>query len=51
MIKAITATQKFNDLHPMIKVNATELFVYRLENMKNLETFIDKVSAVVDNKP
>ncbi|MFM7052862.1 MAG: hypothetical protein ACKOYN_12150, partial [Planctomycetota bacterium] len=46
----ITATQKFNALHPIIRVNATELFVYRLRNMKDLETFIDEVSAVVDKK-
>lgn len=50
MISTITATQKFNALHPIIRVNATELFVYRLRNMKDLETFIDEVSAVVDKK-
>ena len=49
-ISTITATQKFNALHPIIRVNATELFVYRLRNMKDLETFIDEVSAVVDKK-
>ena len=50
-ISTITATQKFNALHPIIRVNATELFVYRLRNMKDLETFIDEVSTVVDKKP
>ncbi|MFM7983521.1 MAG: hypothetical protein ACKPKO_29765, partial [Candidatus Fonsibacter sp.] len=49
-ISTITATQKFNALHPIIRVNATELFVYRLRNMKDLETCIDEVSAVVDKK-
>ena len=46
MINTITTTQKFNAIHPIIKVNATELNVYRLRNMKDFVTFIDKVSAV-----
>lgn len=50
MISTITATQKFNAIHPIIRVNATELFVYRLRNMKDLDTFIDEVSAVMDKK-
>ncbi len=48
MISTITATQKFNALHSIIRVNATELCVYRLRNMKDLDTFIDAVSAVLD---
>ena len=50
MISTITATQKFNAIHPIIRVNATELYVYRLRNMKDLDTFIDEVSAVFDKK-
>lgn len=46
MISTITATKKFNALRPIIRVNATEL--YRLRNMKDLDTFIDEVSAVLD---
>ena len=34
MISSITATQKFNSIHPIIRVNATELYVYRLRNTK-----------------
>ena len=51
MISTITTTQKFNAIHLIIQVNATELYVYRLRNMKNLETVIDEVSAVLDKKP
>ena len=29
MFSAITATQKFNAIHPIIRVYATELYVYR----------------------
>jgi len=50
MISSITATQKFNAIHPIIRVNATELYVYRLRNTKDLDTFIDEVSAVYDKK-
>ena len=50
MISTITTTQKFNAIHPIIRVNATELYVYRLRNMKDLDTFIDEVSAVLDKK-
>ena len=50
MISSITATQKFNCIHPIIRVNATELYVYRLRNTKDLDTFIDEVSAVYDKK-
>ncbi len=50
MISSITATQKFNAIHPIIRVNATELYVYRLRNYKDLDTFVDEVSAVYDKK-
>ena len=50
MISTITATQKFNAIHQVIRVNATELYVYRLRNQKDLDTLIDEVSAVLDKK-
>ena len=50
MINTITATQKFNAIQPVIKVNATQLNVYRLRNIKDLDTFIDEVTAVLDKK-
>ena len=46
----MSATQKFNAVHPIIRVNATELYVYRLRNTKDLETFVEEVSAVYDKK-
>ena len=49
-ISTITATQKFSAIAPIIRVNATELYIYRLRNYKDLETFIDEVSAVTDKK-
>ena len=49
-MSTITATQKFSSIAPIIRVNATELYVYRLRKYKDLETFIDEVSAVADKK-
>ena len=50
MISTITATQKFNAIHPIIRVNATELYVYRLRNMNDLDTFVEEVSATIPKK-
>ena len=50
MISTITAKQKFNAIHPITRVNATELYVYRLRNTKDLDTFVEEVSAVYDKK-
>ena len=51
MINTITATQKFNAIHLIIRVNATELYVYTLSNTQDLDYVIDeKVSAVLDKK-
>ena len=49
-ISTIVSTQKFTALHPIIRVNATELFVFRLRNYKDLETFLEEVSALIDKK-
>jgi ABC-type cobalamin/Fe3+-siderophores transport system ATPase subunit len=49
-ISTITATQKFAAIANIIRVNATELYIYRLRNYRDLETFIEEVSAVVDKK-
>ena len=50
MISTITATQKFNAIHPIIRVNATELYVYRLRNMRDLDTFVEEISATIPKK-
>ena len=50
MISTIVATQKFSAIHPIIRTNATELFVYRLRNYKDLESFIEELSALYDKK-
>jgi hypothetical protein len=49
-ISTIVSTQKFAAIHPIIRVNATSLFVYRLRNRKELEAFLDEVSGLVSKK-
>ena len=50
MISTITATQKFSAISPIIRVNATELYVFRLRNQNDLDRFLEEVSAVLDKK-
>ena len=47
-ISTIVATQKFNALSPIIRVNASDLYVFRLRNYSDLQTFLDEVSAIAD---
>ena len=49
-ISTITATQKFSSIAPIIRVNATELYVYRLRNYNDVQTFIEEISALIDKK-
>ena len=49
-ISTIVSTQKFNAVAPIIRVNATFLCVYRLRNTKDLETFLEELSALIQRK-
>ena len=49
-ISTIVSTQKFCCIANIIRVNATELFVFRLRNFRDLETFIEEVSALIDKR-
>ena len=45
-ISTVVATQKFNALSPIIRVNASDLYVFRLRNYSDLQSFLDEVSAI-----
>ena len=47
-ISSIVATQKYNALSPIVRVNATELYVFRLRSHQDLSTVIEENSALVD---
>ena len=49
-ISTIVATQQFNALHPIIRVSASSLYVFRLRNFSGLSAFIDEISALVGDK-
>ena len=45
-IATITATQVLVALSPIIRKNATEIYVYKLRNYKDLETLLEELSAL-----
>ena len=45
-ISTIVATQKFNSISPIIRVNASDLYVFRLRNYSDLQAFLEEVSAI-----
>lgn len=49
-ISTIVSTQKFTAIHPIIRVNATEMYVFRLRSFQDLGAFLDEVSALVNKK-
>ena len=49
-ISTIVATQKFRAINNIIRVNATDLFVFKLRNQGELDAFIEEVSALADKK-
>ena len=49
-ISTITATQVLVALSPVIRKNATELYVYKLRNYRDLESLIEELSALAPKK-
>ena len=50
MISNITATQVYKQISPIIRKNITDLMVYRLRNVSDLEAILDEMSAVYDKR-
>ena len=49
-ITTIVASQKYRLLSPVIRVNATALFVFKLRNRSDLQAVIEENSALLDTK-
>lgn len=47
-ISTLVATQKFHALSNIIRINATDLYVFRLRNGSDLQAFLDEVGALAD---
>ena len=50
MISTIVSTQKYRAISNIIRVNATNLYVFRLRNGGDLEALIDELNALADKK-
>ena len=49
-ISTITSVQKYFCLAPIIRINSTQLYVYKLRNYKDLESIIEELSAIYNKK-
>jgi hypothetical protein len=49
-ISTIVSTQKFTAIHPIIRCNATEMYVFRLRSYHDLGSFLEEVSALINKK-
>jgi len=49
-ISTITSVQKYYVLAPIIRINATQLYVFRLRNYKDLESILEELSALASKK-
>ncbi len=49
-LSTITATQVLVALSPVIRKNATEMYVYKLRNYRDLESLIEELSALAPKK-
>jgi hypothetical protein len=50
MISTIVATQVYKAISPIIRKNITNLYIFRLRNQSDLNSVMEEVSAVIDNK-
>ena len=49
-VSVICSTQKYNVLAPIIRLNASSLYIFRLKNASELMSFIQEKSAIVDKQ-
>ena len=49
-ISCILSTQKYNVLAPIIRLNTSALFIFRLKNMNEVNNFLEENSALVDKQ-
>ena len=49
-ISTITSVQTLRTLSTIIRVNTTELYIYRLRNYKEIESLVEELSALYPKK-
>ena len=50
MISTIASTQVYKQISPIVRKNMTHLFIYRLRNYNDLESIVEELSAIYDEK-
>ena len=50
MISTITSTRVYKQIPPIVRKNMTHLFIYRLRNYGDLESIVEELSAIYDEK-
>ena len=46
----ICLIQKYISVSPMIRLNISNLFIFKLKNMKDLQSLLDETSALINKK-
>ena len=49
-ISCVLSTQTYDVLAPILRLNSSALFIFRLKNMNEVNSLIEKNSALVDKK-
>ena len=49
-LSVITSSQKLNALAPIVRLNTSSLYIFKLKNQAELDTFIQEQSALIDKK-
>ena len=49
-LSVITASQKYNALAPIVRLNTSSLYIFKLKNMAEVDAFVQEQSALVDKK-
>jgi len=49
-ISTITSTQKYRAISNIIRINITEIFIFKLRNAHDLEAILEELSALADKK-
>ena len=50
LISTIVSTQKINALATLVRVNATEIYIFRLRNVRDIDTLLEEFSALLTDK-
>ena len=50
MISAITSTEVYKQIPPIVRKSVTHLFIYRLIHYNGLEPIVEELGAIYDKK-